>query len=78
MLELESLLERLMQGRIKFVVIGGFAAVAHGAWRLRVLYINLKNKKTMSSQTWRMKLRIGRLAFHVRSPSVIRIYGYLV
>ena len=78
MLELESLLERLMQGRIKFVVIGGFAAVAHGAWRLRVLYINLKNKKTMSSQTWRMKLRIGRLAFHVRSPSVLRIYGYLV
>jgi len=77
-LELESLLERLMQGRIKFVVIGGFAAVAHGAWRLRVLYINLKNKKTMSSQTWRMKLRIGRLAFHVRSPSVLRIYGYLV
>jgi len=67
-----------MQGRIKFVVIGGFAAVAHGAWRLRVLYINLKNKKTMSSQTWRMKLRIGRLAFHVRSPSVLRIYGYLV
>ena len=28
--ELESLLDRLIQGRVQFSVVGGFAAVAHG------------------------------------------------
>jgi hypothetical protein len=28
---LESLLERLVRGRVQFVVVGGYAAVAHGA-----------------------------------------------
>jgi hypothetical protein len=28
--DLESLLERLVRGRVAFVVVGGFAAVAHG------------------------------------------------
>jgi hypothetical protein len=28
--ELESLLERLTRARVEFVVVGGFAAVAHG------------------------------------------------
>lgn len=30
MLDLESLLHRLIQGEVEFVVVGGFAAVAHG------------------------------------------------
>jgi hypothetical protein len=30
MADLESLLARLLQNRVAFVVVGGFAAVAHG------------------------------------------------